>query len=66
MTVTIAAKKMTKISKEKEHLLRLGAELEKKIELLKQAKRSAQAKKQQGGGPTKSAPEVGSREKESN
>ena len=46
MTVTIAAKKnMTKISKEKQYWQQLAKEYEKKIELLKQAKASAHAKK---------------------
>ena len=46
MTVTIAAKKnMTKISKEKQYWQQLAKEYEKKIELLKQAKASAQTNK---------------------
>ena len=48
MTVTIAAKKnMTKISKEKQYWQQLAKEYEKKIELLKQAKASAQARKKE-------------------
>ena len=48
MTVTIAAKKnMTKISKEKQYWQQLAKEYEKKIELLKQAKASAQPRKKE-------------------
>ena len=48
MTVTIAAKKnMTKISKEKQYWQQLAKEYEKKIELLKQAKASAQTRKKE-------------------
>ena len=48
MTVTVEAKKnMTKISKQKQYWQKLADEYEKKIQLLKQAKASAQAQKQQ-------------------
>ena len=48
MTVTIASKKnMTKISKEKQYWQQLAKEYEKKIELLKQAKASAQTRKKE-------------------